>query len=172
MALVTFWSLTVWLLVGKLTLSINFALGLPEKHLCKNRLQEYTQKAGLPLPTYRSKNEGFPHAPKFWAQVEVNGKTYASTGRFTHVKEAEQGAARTALEHITQIVKNAGIPTIQVVSDALLGLFIYFWLTKLSHIKRFFFFSFFFFFNIYHLLLYYCQIPVGLTRKVSWCKRF
>ncbi|KAH9763579.1 Double-stranded RNA-binding protein 1 [Citrus sinensis] len=86
---------------------------LPEKHLCKNRLQEYTQKAGLPLPTYRSKNEGFPHAPKFWAQVEVNGKTYASTGRFTHVKEAEQGAARTALEHITQIVKNAGIPTIQ-----------------------------------------------------------
>lgn len=113
------------MLVGKLTLSINFALGLPEKYLYKNRLQEYTQKAGLPLPTYRSKNEGFPHAPKFWAQVEVNGKTYASTGRFTHAKEAEQDAARTALEHITQIVKNAGIPTTQVVSDALLGLFIY-----------------------------------------------
>ncbi|KAL9441033.1 hypothetical protein AB3S75_019662 [Citrus x aurantiifolia] len=87
--------------------------GLPEKYLYKNRLQEYTQKAGLPLPTYRSKNEGFPHAPKFWAQVEVNGKTYASTGRFTHAKEAEQDAARTALEHITQIVKNAGIPTTQ-----------------------------------------------------------
>lgn len=103
---------------------INFPLGLPEKHLYKNRLQEYTQKSGLPLPTYMSRNEGFPHAPKFWAQVEVNGKTYASAGTFTHVKEAEQDAARTALEHITQIVKNAGVPTIQVVSDSISGLFI------------------------------------------------
>lgn len=82
----------------------------------KNRLQEYTQKLGLPLPEYLIRNEGFQHAPKFRARVLVNGKSYVSVGTFPQRKEAEQDAAKVALQSINEARNDGGCPNVQVLS--------------------------------------------------------
>lgn len=68
-----------------------------EALLLKNRLQEYAQKAGIPLPIYHTTNEGTPHAPMFRSTVVINGATYTSPNVFSHRKSAEMDAARIAL---------------------------------------------------------------------------
>ncbi|XP_044477614.1 double-stranded RNA-binding protein 6-like isoform X2 [Mangifera indica] len=87
--------------------------GLPELVMYKNRLQEYTQKLGLPLPEYLIRNEGFQHAPKFRARVLVNGKSYVSVGTFPQRKEAEQDAAKVALQSINEARNDGGCPNVQ-----------------------------------------------------------
>lgn len=72
----------------------------------KNRLQEYIQKSGLPLPVYLVANEGFAHAPKFRSTVVVNGKEYKSRLTYPHRKEAEQDAAELALKSIIDDINN------------------------------------------------------------------
>ncbi|KAA3455742.1 Double-stranded RNA-binding protein [Gossypium australe] len=76
--------------------------GLPEHLLHKNRLQEYAQKSGLDLPVYDSSSEGFPHAPRFKANVRVNQTTYTCHLTFPHRKQAEQNVAKIALQAIKQ----------------------------------------------------------------------
>ncbi|MED6183849.1 hypothetical protein PIB30_041613 [Stylosanthes scabra] len=72
----------------------------------KNKLQEYLQKSGFPLPVYRTENEGFAHAPKFRSTVVVNEREYRSRLAYSHRKEAEQDAAEVALKRIMDDTSN------------------------------------------------------------------
>ncbi|KAF5741802.1 double-stranded RNA-binding protein 4 isoform X3 [Tripterygium wilfordii] len=84
----------------------------PQQIKHKNRLQEYTQRACLPLPIYQTVNLGSQHEPKFWSTVLVDGATYSSSNTFSHRKAAEQDAARLALEFIPEKIKFEGPPII------------------------------------------------------------
>ncbi len=64
----------------------------------KSALQEFTQAKMATLPEYRVlAQEGPPHAPLFTVEVVLEGKTLA-TGQGRSKKEAEQNAARQALD--------------------------------------------------------------------------
>ncbi|KAF3792523.1 Double-stranded RNA-binding protein 4 [Nymphaea thermarum] len=82
--------------------------GAPTELMFKNRLQEYAQKLGLPLPLYQTMNEGFTHAPLFRATVIVDGETYRSQHTFKHRKTAEQDVARLALESLSKKIEVEG----------------------------------------------------------------
>ncbi|CAK7339051.1 unnamed protein product [Dovyalis caffra] len=86
---------------------------LPEHFMCKNRLQEYTQRASLRLPVYQTFNEGSSHAPRFRSTVWVDGAQYTSPNTFSHRKAAEQDVAKLALESILKRVKDEGCPLLQ-----------------------------------------------------------
>ncbi|HHI67863.1 MAG TPA: ribonuclease III [Planctomycetes bacterium] len=64
----------------------------------KSHLQILAQKKGQGIPSYRTVHEeGPPHARSFAVEVEVGGRCFGpALGRT--IKEAEQGAARMALE--------------------------------------------------------------------------
>ncbi|KAK9271606.1 hypothetical protein L1049_001968 [Liquidambar formosana] len=79
----------------------------------KNRLQEYTQRASIPLPIYQTINEGYQHAPQFRSSVLVDGAAYASPNTFSHRKAAEQNVAKLALECISKKIKDEGCPLIR-----------------------------------------------------------
>lgn len=83
-------------------------LDLGERQLYKNRLQEYTQRLGLPFPVYQTTNEGFQHAPRFRSTVLVDGSSYTSTDTFLQRKAAEQDASRVALDELTPKMKDEG----------------------------------------------------------------
>ncbi|KAI0492836.1 hypothetical protein KFK09_027112 [Dendrobium nobile] len=80
--------------------------GVLGHHMHKNRLQEYTQRAGLSLPSYSTVNEGEPHAPRFRAAILVDGMRFTSPYTFSHRKEAEQDVAKRTLEIISVKFKN------------------------------------------------------------------
>lgn len=66
----------------------------------KAQLQEYTQARGQGLPAYTVlSTDGPPHAPTFSIAVSVAGEALA-TGSGTSKKEAEQEAARSAMEKL------------------------------------------------------------------------
>ncbi|GAB4832408.1 hypothetical protein Ancab_006424 [Ancistrocladus abbreviatus] len=89
-------------------------LSIPEPSLTyKNRLQEYTQRASLPLPVYQTSNEGLVHAPRFKSAVLVDGETYTSPNAFFQRKAAEQDAAKYALEGINKRMRNEGCALIR-----------------------------------------------------------
>ncbi|XP_057959537.1 double-stranded RNA-binding protein 4-like isoform X2 [Malania oleifera] len=71
----------------------------------KNLLQEYTQKLNLPFPIYYTINEGYQHAPEFKSTVFVEGIAYPSSQTFFKLKDAEQSAAKYALECIKKQTK-------------------------------------------------------------------
>ncbi len=72
-------------------------LGRPDH---KSSLQDYLQARGMPLADYRSVRESGPdHRKRFVVEVRVEGRTVA-TGEGTTKKEAEQAAARLALEQL------------------------------------------------------------------------
>ncbi|KAK9272942.1 hypothetical protein L1049_003321 [Liquidambar formosana] len=79
----------------------------------KNRLQEYTQRASIPLPIYQTINEGYQHAPQFRSSVLVDGAAYTSPNTFSHRKAAEQDVAKLALECISKKIKDEGCPLIR-----------------------------------------------------------
>jgi hypothetical protein len=78
----------------------------------KNRLQEYTQRSGIPLPIYQTINEGSSHAPQFRSSVLIDGVSYTSPNTFSHRKAAEQDVAKLALEGISLKIKEEGCPLI------------------------------------------------------------
>ncbi|KAL6512948.1 hypothetical protein OROHE_019738 [Orobanche hederae] len=82
--------------------------GISEEVMCKNRLQEYAQRASLPLPIYQTSTEGPPHTPVFRSQVWVDGQCFISPNVFLNKKMAEQDAAKHALIAIREKVKNEG----------------------------------------------------------------
>ncbi|KAF2295395.1 hypothetical protein GH714_032748 [Hevea brasiliensis] len=86
---------------------------IAEHLMHKNRLQEYTQRASLPLPIYHTANEGYQHAPKFRSTVLVDGVQYTSPNTFLHRKEAEQDVARLAFSCIVKKIKDEGCPLIR-----------------------------------------------------------
>lgn len=56
----------------------------------------------MSLPVYESIRDGPSHAASFKASVTINAQTFEST-EFSHtVKEAEQAAAKIALETLAQ----------------------------------------------------------------------
>ncbi len=64
----------------------------------KSRLQNLAQKQGGEIPVYKTvAKEGPPHARSFTVVVEVGGRSFGPA-RGRTIKEAEQGAARMALE--------------------------------------------------------------------------
>ena len=66
----------------------------------KTKLQEYTQKRFKNKPVYKVlKEEGPEHDKTFYIEVKVNGKIYGK-GKGRNKKEAEQNAAKEALEKI------------------------------------------------------------------------
>jgi len=68
----------------------------------KNSLQEFCQKQKISLPTYRIKKQsGPPHMLRFQTEVEVNGHWFVGDDLCTSKKDAEQSAAKTALEALT-----------------------------------------------------------------------
>ncbi|KAJ6803238.1 double-stranded RNA-binding protein 1-like [Iris pallida] len=89
------------------------ASGSRDQLMHKNRLQEFTQRATLPLPMYQTINEGYPHAPAFRSTVVVDGHTFTSSYTFAHKKAAEQDVARLALEGISTMIKHLGVSQIQ-----------------------------------------------------------
>lgn len=74
----------------------------------KNKLQEYAQKSGLPLPVYTTDNGGFDHKPKFQSTVLVDGMEYRSERSFSRIIFAENDVAKIALECIKKNMKIAG----------------------------------------------------------------
>ncbi|XAR64858.1 hypothetical protein NMG60_11008735 [Bertholletia excelsa] len=70
-------------------------------HLYKSLLQSHVQKRNLTLPKYSTECEGPSHASFFKSQVKIDGKTYYSLGFFRTAKEAENSAAKVALESST-----------------------------------------------------------------------
>ncbi|KAJ7964509.1 Double-stranded RNA-binding protein [Quillaja saponaria] len=90
--------------------TVDFSINLQDHTLHKNRLQEYTQKSGIPLPVYQTVNEGSLRAPKFRSTVVVNGVCYTSPNTFPHRKAAEKDVARHAMEGITKKIKDEGCP--------------------------------------------------------------
>lgn len=68
----------------------------------KNTLQEYCQKRGLSIPTYKLiDKKGQDHRPEFTVAVYVNGE-YLGTGVNTSKKAAEKLAAAEAMKRITK----------------------------------------------------------------------
>ncbi|PSR87856.1 Double-stranded RNA-binding protein [Actinidia chinensis var. chinensis] len=81
----------------------------PAEHVWhKNRLQEYTQRSGIPFPEYRTINEGAQHAPAFRSTVFVDGAYYTTPITFSNRKAAEQEAARVAWYGVKQKIKDEG----------------------------------------------------------------
>ncbi|KAJ8767732.1 hypothetical protein K2173_020672 [Erythroxylum novogranatense] len=68
----------------------------------KSRLQEYSQKMGLPTPEYETKQEGPSHEPIFKSTVIVKGVRYDSLSGFFNRKAAEQSAAEVALLELSK----------------------------------------------------------------------
>ncbi|MDA8210037.1 MAG: ribonuclease III [Actinomycetota bacterium] len=66
----------------------------------KSQLQIHFARAGLEAPRYSAEMTGPQHAPKFIAKVTLEGGT-SFTGRGGSKKEAEQRAARAALDSLT-----------------------------------------------------------------------
>ncbi len=66
----------------------------------KSQLQIHFAKAGLEAPLYSAEMAGPQHAPKFIARVTLDGGA-SFTGRGGSKKEAEQRAARAALDSLT-----------------------------------------------------------------------
>ncbi|PSS35986.1 Double-stranded RNA-binding protein [Actinidia chinensis var. chinensis] len=84
----------------------------PPQSSTKNRLQEYTQRSGIPLPIYQTVNEGVQHAPRFRSTVFVDGAYFTSPNTFTNRKAAEQDVATVALNGINQKIREEGYPLI------------------------------------------------------------
>lgn len=82
------------------------AASISVQFLNKNRLQEYTQKASIPLPKYQTINEGSQHSPMFRSTVIVDGVSYTSPTTFSHRKTSEQDVARIAMLHVSQKIKD------------------------------------------------------------------
>ncbi|XP_065857344.1 double-stranded RNA-binding protein 4-like isoform X2 [Euphorbia lathyris] len=88
------------------------AYNIPECIMYKSLLHEHIQKASLPMAIYKSFNEGSAHWPRFRSTVLIGEEQFISSNVFLHRKEAEQDAAKTALECLRKRIKEEGFPII------------------------------------------------------------
>lgn len=99
----------------------------PDHWMHKNRLQQYTQRSALPLPIYKTVNEGSTQASKFRSTVLVDGTEYTSKLTFLRRKTAEQEVAKFAFECVTnKMGSDIGGPLIhqdRIISKAILNEF-------------------------------------------------
>ncbi|CAN4079892.1 unnamed protein product [Withania somnifera] len=84
-----------------------------EEFMHKNRLQELTQRSSLDRPVYHTVNAGSQHSPLFRSSVFVDGVWYTSPNTFSHLKAAEQDAAKVALIGVKEKMKHEGCPLIR-----------------------------------------------------------
>ncbi|XP_052175516.1 uncharacterized protein LOC127790229 isoform X2 [Diospyros lotus] len=70
------------------------------QHSYKSKLQNYAQRRKLTPPVYSSEREGPLHASRFKSKVMIDGKSYGSLELFPMKKDAEQAAAKVALESL------------------------------------------------------------------------
>lgn len=68
----------------------------------KNKLQEYYQKRGLPLPTYQSSVSGPSHAPQWISKVSHGDGLIAKGQPSSSRVNSEQSAAEAALDQISE----------------------------------------------------------------------
>ncbi|KAL9271815.1 Double-stranded RNA-binding protein 4-like protein [Drosera capensis] len=81
----------------------------PEPFPPKSQLTTYIGRAHLQPPVYHTINEGLASPPsKFKCTVLVDGVAYESPNTFSTIKEAEQDAAKYALEGIAMKLKEEG----------------------------------------------------------------
>ncbi|GAA0149638.1 endoribonuclease [Lithospermum erythrorhizon] len=76
--------------------------GVSNCYVFKSRLQEYSQKVGLPTPVYVTNKEGPSHEPTFRSTVILNDVRYDSLTGFFNRKAAEQSAAEVALVQLSR----------------------------------------------------------------------
>ncbi|XP_019160062.1 PREDICTED: double-stranded RNA-binding protein 1-like isoform X2 [Ipomoea nil] len=81
------------------------------RYMYKNQLQQYAQKQNITLPEYSCEIEGPPHACRFRSKVVFGGKIFETQEFFSTLKEAEQAAAKIALEALSpqEIQKGVGL---------------------------------------------------------------
>lgn len=82
----------------------------------KKLLHEHIQKASLPVATYRTVNEGYRHLPRFRSTVFVGEEQFTSPNVFLRRKEAEDAAAKIALESLCKKMKEEGFQLTQEVT--------------------------------------------------------
>jgi dsRNA-specific ribonuclease len=87
---------------------LNFVLGILEHLTYKNLLQQYTKRRCIPLPIYKTINEGSQGALQFRATILVDGGSYTSLNTTSDREAAERNAAKLALEGISQKIKDEG----------------------------------------------------------------
>ncbi|KAL2504304.1 Double-stranded RNA-binding protein 1 [Abeliophyllum distichum] len=80
--------------------------GIAEEVSYKNRLQQFTQRASIPLPVYKTFCEA-QHPPSFRSRVWVNGTCFTSN-TCPCKKMAEQEVAKLALADVIRKVKDEG----------------------------------------------------------------
>lgn len=84
--------------VSQKSLTRVFFLG--NKKMYKTKLQEICHEKLWSLPSYTTSREGPDHNPKFRASVVVNGTTFDSPDFNKSAKEAQNEAAKTAVNHL------------------------------------------------------------------------
>ncbi|KAJ7560454.1 hypothetical protein O6H91_04G130800 [Diphasiastrum complanatum] len=82
---------------------------LDETGVCKNLLQETSQRAGVPLPVYTTTRSGPGHMPLFSCAVEVAGMAFTGDAAKTK-KQAEKNAAMAAWSTLKQLAKQDDAP--------------------------------------------------------------
>lgn len=83
-----------------------YQIGIAEEVSYKSRLQQFTQRASIPLPVYVTFCE-VEHPPSFRSKVKVNGTCFTSDA-CSSKKMAEQEVAKLALVGLISKVKDEG----------------------------------------------------------------
>ncbi|GER26968.1 double-stranded RNA-binding protein 3 [Striga asiatica] len=66
----------------------------------KSKLQEFCQRCSWEFPEYKTVRDGPDHMPHFTATVSVHGQVFETPAQCKSSKEAQNAAARIALEHL------------------------------------------------------------------------
>ncbi|CAL0310767.1 unnamed protein product [Lupinus luteus] len=104
--------LEVIMLIRNLLSGRMFLPDMLEHTLYKNRLQEFTQKSSIPLPMYKTINEGNQHVPKFRSTVSVDGKSHTNQVSYLYQRTVAQDAVRLALESLPIVMKDVANPLV------------------------------------------------------------
>ncbi|XP_057466720.1 double-stranded RNA-binding protein 1-like [Actinidia eriantha] len=67
----------------------------------KSKLQELCQQKSWDLPEYSTAREGLDHTPRFTATVTINGVPFQTPDQSRNAKEAQNKAAKLALDHFS-----------------------------------------------------------------------
>lgn len=81
--------------------TLNFNRARTEENF-KGELQEYLQSRGESCPKYVRNDTGTPQHPQFSVSVELFGRVF--TGVSGNVRQAEQSAAKSAMEYIKSLI--------------------------------------------------------------------
>ncbi|PSS15815.1 Double-stranded RNA-binding protein [Actinidia chinensis var. chinensis] len=98
----------------------------------KSKLKELCQKKSWGLPEYSTAREGLDHNPCFTATVTINGVPFQTTDQSRNVKEAQNKAAKLALDHFSSDLSPNTSPKQPSPSSALSGDMLYLYKNRLQ----------------------------------------